>query len=723
MAYQLLERPYKFNYSKNPIRYMVDISNPLTTGSALEVELYVLAYSSVYDADTNPGTLVTRQTLFPNPDGKTYFYCEDFLNSQLEWHMPELNIDREAPIRIIEVEEQIRKFYIRYRQVTKTNPAPDWATEADNMRIVIKGGIAKEKFDRNNFFKNYLEVEKTFLTWQPANHFIGEEEIRYLTYFHTNEDTDVELILKARKVFTDGTEEVITKDFPNFSNTLLFHLPAGIPQWQFENPAGKVLWYYDISVVDGDGNVYAEPYRLYADFRKFYDVFSFIYHNSLGGIDTLRVKGQYDIEIVRDYTDIQKATIFELNNDVLPTENAAINITKYEVYKGDSGYHNSKEFQESLEDLLLSESVWKIFFRRWLRVMNLQKSQPLRASDDTKWSFPLQWRYTFDNSQFTPMDMDFGYGVNEDGAGILYGTCTAPQNLLAELVEDTGGQEYHFSWDPIVGAELYQLQYRKAGDIDWITVETVDEVENIVFDEAGQYEWRVRTRCGVDDYSAWSYGAGLDVVIDAPACAAPGTQPPTLLTVNGNQSQVKLEWTIVPGVSWYVIEYRAIGTSVWTSIIIPQALMGFVSFIGNFATNTQYEWRVKSNCIGAGTYSNYAYGLPFLPANMIGTCGVPSGLAVNVQVAGGIGTVGHFRFNWQQNTGGVATFQLQFRKQGIGDPWTTVDNLNSGPPIYQYIYAFLINAGHLGITWEWRVRTNCDGGGFSGYTNGPDFNT
>jgi len=65
MAYQLIERPHKFSFSKNPVRYVFNITNPAAAGCALEIELYSVAIGSL----TLPGTLITRQTLTPNPYG------------------------------------------------------------------------------------------------------------------------------------------------------------------------------------------------------------------------------------------------------------------------------------------------------------------------------------------------------------------------------------------------------------------------------------------------------------------------------------------------------------------------------------------------------------------------------------------------------------------------------------------------------------------------------
>src|SRR5688572_15101402 len=144
MSYQLIERPHEYVFSRNPVCYKFDISNPDSPGSALEVQLYTIPIGGGAEE------LVTAQTLYPNPDGSVSFYCEDYLDSQLDWELPPAG--QETPYAVT---SQIKSFYIRYRQVTKANPHPEWATEFDHKRIVLKGGIAKEKWDRNNFFINY----------------------------------------------------------------------------------------------------------------------------------------------------------------------------------------------------------------------------------------------------------------------------------------------------------------------------------------------------------------------------------------------------------------------------------------------------------------------------------------------------------------------------------------------------------------------------------------
>jgi hypothetical protein len=702
MSYQLIERPHKQVFSGNPIRYVFNVSNPEAPGCAMEVALFVLDIG----ADPfSPGTLVTQQTLYPNPDGKVYYYCEDYLNSQLDWQLPSLANDD-----VIGVTKQIKRFYIEYRQVTRANSSPQWSSEQPHSRVVLKGGVAKEKFDRNNFFINYLPNKTPFLTWLPDKHFIGLEERRYLTWFHFYDDPMVHItpMLKARVVYTDGVQEEITKPFPSLNTTLLFHCPAGLKQLGLDNlHPDKQIWYYDVQVVDADGGFdVSAPYRMYADYRMVYDPFSFTYHNSLGGMDTMRMRGDFDTEVTLFGSDIQKATGGDFSNEVLPVENDYVNISGYKTYDGDAGWQNTAAMREAMEDILYSDGVYRELFGRWLKVDVLTKSQKGPAKTDTKWSFPIKWRYTYDNTQFTPFGKDFGAGVMDEPAGTLFGICTAPINLAADKTDDQQAQQtWQLSWNPVADALGYQLEVTDPNGA--VTVhDLTDPNFGVVATVEGDYSWRVRTKCGLNDYSFYANGPGFNVDFIAAFCASPTTLAIVLLSLNGNQADIKFTWDAVPGVYGYWVEWREVGSSVWSS--------GFQTITNRPVTlsaDVQYEWRVRSQCDNSGILhaSGYIYGGAFIPSNLVGTCSAPTNLWAVIVASSLI--YSSVQFTWTP-AANVTDYELQFRS-GTSPTWTTINHKESG-----YIDLFM-----FGQDWEWRIRSNCNSGGQSNFVNGNNFST
>lgn len=712
MAFQLIERPHLYVFSGNPVRYVFNITNPNTPGCAMEVALYIK--DGMLPVGASNEKLILQQRLTPNPDGSVYFYCDDYLNSNLDWQMPQLGNDD-----VVAVTSQIKRFYIKYRQISTSNPSPDWVTtEINNNRYVIKGGVAKEKFDRNNFFVNYLPAKKPFLTWLPDKHFVGLDERRYLTYLYWNfvRPGHLEplllptLKLKARAVWTDSTQETVTKDFPPLQDSFLFHCPAGLKQLGLDVlHADKKLWYYDVSVEDTDGNVMAEAYRMYVDYNQYYHVFSFVYHNSISGIDTLRVRGDWDTDINLNATDIQQATGGDFSGEVLPTENASVNISSYKAFDGDAGWMNTKKMQEALEDFLLSDGVYiALFSKRWLRVVNLQKNQKIGATNDTKWSFPIKWRYTFDNNFYTPFDTDLGAGVNNEDPEAVFGSCTAPSNVDRELTDDQPDEQtWHLTWDEVLGAIGYQVEVTDPNGNG--TVEDVTDPEfDLVLDEQGDYTWRVRTKCDENDYSGYALGPGITVAFAATLCAAPGTLAIIILSFNGNDANVKFTWSAVPGVYGYWVEWREVGAAVWNS--------GF-QFANNrtvtLQKDVQYEWRVRSQCDSSSVLhaSGYKYGNAFIPSNLVGTCNAPTDPAAYMLTFSIMRQLMTMGFQWT-NAANTTDYELQIRE--VGQPnWGSVNNIQSG-------FSTMLP---MHRTWEWRVRSNCNAGGMSAFTNGANFDT
>lgn len=706
MAFQLTKRPYKFSYSKNPIQYAFQISNPGSPGCAMQIELYSLDIGTTLPA-SGLGTLIASDTLTPNPDGSVDFFCEDLLDSVLDWELP----TGTGPMTVT---KQICQYFIRYRQITKANPAPAWISDSGSLLIALKGGVAKEKFDRNNFFSAYLVTERPFLTWQPADHPIGETELRYLTYLHV-ENNQFLLTLKARAVWSDGTQETISVDLPPVATSPLFHLPVGLDQLGLATLHPTLqLWYYDVWIEDGQGLQYAAPFRLAVDHRWFYHDFSFVYHNSLGGIDTVRVCGDYDIQVVLDSVDIQMAARLTASAaGVLPTEFASINISKYEVYKGDVGQLHSRGMQESLQELLLSESVYRKVAGRWLRVVNMQKAQDLTPSDDTKYSFPLQWRYTFENVSFTPFGKDLGTGIDTGSAGPVYGICTAPAGLQVATQDLDPTLQCTFTWTAYAGAEGYELEYKLASAATWIPVPvaTGQATAQVTVAVAGDYVWRVRSRCGPNDFSGYAYGSTFTYNPIVHACSAPTNFRVVLLSIDSQNAQVSFRWDpVFFGVQWVQLEWRESGTTFWQSALVANNPLNATppSYNTTLNKDKSYECRIRSACDNTFlNWSAFVYGPVFIPANLVGSCSAPTNLGAVVQYI--LPGTAITQMNWTA-AANASQYELQYKREQ-DTAWTSVPNCTSGVLIQLWPYS---------TTYNWRVRSQCDGGGFSQFVNGPN---
>lgn len=104
----------------------------------------------------------------------------------------------------------------------------------------------------------------------------------------------------------------------------------------------------------------------------------------------------------------------------------------------------------------------------------------------------------------------------------------------------------------------YQLQYRKVGATDWVTVTGTTGASHTLTLTAGSYEWQVQTKGAADAYGAWSAVATVQA-ITAPAVAITSPTPGVLET---SRATLTWAWTQAEGVPqsrWEAVLLNAAG--------------------------------------------------------------------------------------------------------------------------------------------------------------------
>lgn len=390
MSTTITERPHLHNFSLNEIRYVLSVTDPLVPGCAVDIELY---YHDIIDS---VGILFKSFTLTPAPDGTVYCQVKDYLDSLLKPQLPAITGDTVQPVR-----DQVKYFYIRFRQVTTANPDPQWKTDASNKRIVLLGGVEQMKHQRNNFFASFLNTTKAFLTWQPSNRFVFANERHYLTFLLTS---PADFTVQVHTVFTDLSSHNTTVNYTAGSD-VLFRIKAGAHDLGLDAiDTSKKLYYYEVQVVKtSDGGILAAPHRFYLEYRPLYSFSDILFFNSLGGLDAVRVKGEVTWSIENGGDDVEHITGNQaIDSDSPQSQYSQVNQVKKDNYKGDAGWCRSPMQQEALVELLLSKGRYEIVDGRWIGIVNLKKNLDLRLSTDKKWSFPIEWSYGYSDRVFTP---------------------------------------------------------------------------------------------------------------------------------------------------------------------------------------------------------------------------------------------------------------------------------------------------------------------------------
>jgi len=180
MSVSIIERPYKYCFSKNEIRYVFQLDNLTRINLLLEV---VIKYKRT-TASGSPTTTLTTLQLVPDADGFIYLGINKYIDSLLSYVLPNASAVTTKALN------QCCVFWVEYTEKSTTDTGEEYEIgEASNKRIAIKGGITKEKFSRNNFFENLYNDAPFFLTWQPNERFVYNGQQLFLSAFF--DDTSV----------------------------------------------------------------------------------------------------------------------------------------------------------------------------------------------------------------------------------------------------------------------------------------------------------------------------------------------------------------------------------------------------------------------------------------------------------------------------------------------------------------------------------------------------
>ena len=344
-------------------------------------------------------------TLAPNSNNAVYLYINQYIDSLLKYVVPDM--DKYAT----DARDQTVQFYIHWRVITETDTDPVWiTTEEQKKRLAFKGAVDPEVYSRNNYFL-YQAQTKLPLTWQPDRRLVMENEPLFFTCYLPDGRTDNK-VLRTTAVTSDGI--TITNDHSIWflwNGGYLAHINVSPAILGFTQAStGKKLLYFTAMIVNSDsGEAVTTPLTFYFDFRPRYKFFDLLFHNSLGGFDTVRVKGDITEGIAKDYTEADGGMSFNASagrtksSDLMHT-----GISVYKTFKGDAGWREDENAQDALTDLLLSKSIYQYRDGRYIPVVSIQKNVDIRITTDKKFSFQIEWQTAVTGNAYTPGALQLG---------------------------------------------------------------------------------------------------------------------------------------------------------------------------------------------------------------------------------------------------------------------------------------------------------------------------
>jgi hypothetical protein len=414
MSVVIQKRPYRYCFSGNPVHY--ELYSALAAADptiSLEIRLMFKNIGGAYA----PSQAIPYDPIA----GIATVDAQDLLDGLLEFELPHFSIDE---LQVWSASRQTGEFYLQYREITALNPNPSWDdSESDYESFVVKGGISRWKYQGNNFWVNYFFNELPFLTWQRNGRLAAYSERMYLAWL--NDSDGLALGYDLRSVFhvyyTDGTSATGYKSFSALKG-VVYYCPAGAAQWNLQAiHSNKTIWYWTIQVLghtdleDVHGPkpdvLLSEVFKYYLDNRNNYNDITLSYRNSLGGLDSARIRGVIDYNLDYDYTEqatVQAPDYFD--GDYFTPAKIIANCKEKISYKGDIGYL-PKEEQDRLRDVHVKRETWWEVGKKWWPMNVITKNNKHRSSIDQIFSTPIEFTHAdMGDNFYTPMTAPLGDG-------------------------------------------------------------------------------------------------------------------------------------------------------------------------------------------------------------------------------------------------------------------------------------------------------------------------
>jgi len=278
-------------------------------------------------------------------------------------------------------------------------------------------------------------------------------------------------------------------------------------------------------------------------------------------------------------------------------------------------------------------------------------------------------------------NLDFVKGFFTSGS--VGNTCENPQNFRQTgEINNSGGYESIFTWDPVPGVDHYRVNYWLGGRVLNIvtTTETSVTLSQLVSE---YYLVTVQSMC-TSAGSVESEWAPLLKFTPELNCVTPSLLTNTT-SISSGFNVADLSWEDIEDAHHFDIRYKPVGADDWNNAISENNSIR----IEYLQARTEYEWQVRSICSEDGNLVSEYSTLENFTTKNGQDCSTPSNLRSR-----SIRSLVFLRWN---NVPGTEYYNVQYREEGTIE-WTTVRS--------NFFIATFIRE-NINSTYEWRVQAVC----------------
>jgi hypothetical protein len=280
---------------------------------------------------------------------------------------------------------------------------------------------------------------------------------------------------------------------------ICYFIPVGATQLNLDaiTPA-KTIHYWEASIKD-IGAPITESFQYEADNVNDYIAITIHYRNSLGGLDTFRVRGSVEKRLQYSYTEIEKTIEPDyFNGDFFSPQKTIVNNIEQLVYTGDIGHMRREELDRLRDAHMIREAWWEIN-KKWVPVNIITKDFSLVKTEDFRFHMPIEFTLGYNGSEYyTPDSVDLGDGVFTDNVCLAMLSPLAIDNIDlsgADAVVDFTGTEV----DPQLASVQFRYQVTKISDgstvIPWTTAAYADLPISIHLPKNDIYKLEAQSIC------------------------------------------------------------------------------------------------------------------------------------------------------------------------------------------------------------------------------------
>lgn len=394
MEILLIKKPYEISLSGNPVPFSFAITPYGTSQQAQDIRVQVtVMIEDVFNSGIF--TEAKSQDFYPTAEGLVSGEIQSLLDPYLEYYLPAPNLKR--PVQAL---QQRKRFKIKWL-LTNAGTIVSGPTES-SIYYIAKSGLAYEQWHPSEFFTQKILAEKLPLLFSARGEKCHSGEIKYFFWMYGYDD-NANQTLTYKVYFSDGTSATTNAPVVFGAKWSVFCAPSGFSQSGLDAlvPEGKTPVKYSLKVVTATTTI-VDEYFFELDPRNFYETHQLLYRNSIGGLESLRLRGQIDFAADYDRQLAQKTVppswYSGLNLLPLATDENTEELTNY---TGDTGFI-SREACDKLRDLFLSGQKIEVVNGKFLPINLNTKKAKFWSNNDQLVSTTVEWSPAYSNLYYTP---------------------------------------------------------------------------------------------------------------------------------------------------------------------------------------------------------------------------------------------------------------------------------------------------------------------------------